>query len=65
MDDRTRIEMTTKDQLIEAIEMAEARLKQMNNWAISCQVTRLRDLQARLLELDAWAAEPNLVREEA
>jgi hypothetical protein len=60
--DKTNTTKITEQQLIEAIQLAEARLKQLHNWSISCQVTRLRDLQARLLELEAWEAEPDLIR---
>jgi hypothetical protein len=61
MDDRTTTAIT-EEQLIEAIHVAEERLKQLHNWAISRQLARLRDLQARLLELEAWEAEPKLIR---
>jgi hypothetical protein len=60
MDDRTTT--TTEEQLIEAIQQAEARLNQLHNWALTRQIARLRDLQARLLELEAWEAEPKLIR---
>jgi hypothetical protein len=59
MDDRTTTGIT-KEQLIEAIEKAEQRLHQLHCWALSMQMARLRDLQARLLELEAWEAEPTL-----
>jgi hypothetical protein len=62
MDDRTATTTVTREQLAEAIELAEARLKQLHNWALTRQIARLRDLEARLLELEAWEAEPRLLR---
>jgi hypothetical protein len=61
MDDRTTPAITEQE-LIEAIGLAETRLNQLHNWALANQVARLRDLQARLLELEAWEAEPRLIR---
>lgn len=56
----TMMELGTKEQLIAAIAVAEERLEKLNRWAISVHVTKLRDLQGRLLELEAWEAEPKL-----
>jgi hypothetical protein len=60
MDDRTTT--VTREQLVEAIELAEARLKQLHSWALTGQIARLRELEARLLELEAWEAEPKLIQ---
>lgn len=57
MDDLSK---TTKEYLIEAILLAEARLRTMSEWEVS-DVINVNELRARMLELEAWAAEPNLL----
>lgn len=57
MDDLSK---TTKEYLIEAILLAEARLRTMSEWEVS-DVVNVNELRARMLELEAWAAEPNLL----
>jgi hypothetical protein len=52
-----------KELLIEHIKLAEERIEKLRQWTVSVHIARLRDLQGRLLEMEAWEAEPKLYSE--
>jgi hypothetical protein len=49
-----------KKWLIQSIVEIELKLEKLRSWSVTEQMVRLRDLQERLAELEAWEAEPNL-----
>jgi hypothetical protein len=52
--------LSDKELLIEHIKLAEERIEKLRQWTVSVHIAKLRDLQSRLLEMEAWEAEPKL-----
>jgi hypothetical protein len=55
--------LSDKELLIANIKLAEERIEKLRRLIVSVHIAKLRDLQSRLLEMEAWEAEPKLYSE--